>query len=288
MSSPTITPKPATIAGAVNQSQGSKLPLPKGLEAFDTSNLGTKYFHCCVFGPTNSGKTSLAASFASPEDTRIIVTRNKSQLISLEGLGYQGTIASNLDALQYAMMFPERLWPEWAGRPNRTLIVDDLTECAEMCVEDNQTTEAGKELKDTRLVFRGVKTDVRTIFRSTIYKPQNVIFTALVRVGKDPVRKTEVIQPEVPPSIFHMLGAEIEFAFYIDDEKKKLLTEPEKFAVTDPGEIDPQTRAPKVFRREIFAKYKQPKNLPKLLDKYEPMDLAAIWKKITDAKGAKG
>lgn len=282
-----VAPKPASIAASVTQTQAKAVALPKGLEIFDTSQLGQSYFHCCLFGETNSGKTTLAANFAGPEDTRIICTRNKAQLIPLEKQGFKGVFTDNLSAFLFAITWPERLWPDWAGRPNRTLVIDDFTEVTEAAVDDNETNDQGQEIKDSRLVFRGVKSDIRSIFRSTLRANQHVIFTALIRVGKDMVDRKEIIQPEVPPSIFAMLGAEVEYAFYIDVERKKLLTVPEKFVITDPNEIDRVTKQPRVYRREIFAKYKQRQDLPKLLEKYEEADLSKIWQKVCSHSNSK-
>lgn len=271
--------KPQSVASQVNVAQARALPLPAGMTDIDTNSMEQLYFHACVFGPTNSRKTYTAATFAGPEDTRIIVTRNPSQLLPLKGMGYKAKVVDNWNALEFALLYPEKLWPEWASLPNRTLVIDDLTEVAELALEDNSTNEQGKEVRDVRLKFRGAKSDMRGIFKATLNKPQNVIFTALVRVSDDRIRGTECVVPEVPPSIFEMLGAEIEYAFYIDDSKWKFLTQKEQFAI-QLGEIDPNTRQPKVARREIFAKYKQPKMAPQLLQKYEDMDLKTIWDKV--------
>lgn len=273
------------VAAQINQVQARALPVPKGITLGDTSNFGAKFFHCAIFGATNSGKTSLASGFAGPDDTRIILTRNKSQLIPLENQGYQFALVTNASDLLYALLYPERLWPEWAERPGRALVLDDLTEAAEMCVEANRISDTGREVRNNMLVYRGVKEDMRSIFRACTRRPQHVIFTALVRIGRDNIRNIETIRPDVSDSIASMFGAEIEYSFYIDDRHKKLLTESEIVTVSDPGDIDPATRAPRIHRREIVVKSKQPNNLPRILSQREEMDLRAIWNKIQRGEG---
>lgn len=271
--------KPVSIAQQVNRAQGSTLPLPPGIVAVDCSKMEQLYFHGCIFGGTNVRKTYTACTFAPPEDTAIITVRNESQLIPLRGTKYQARIVRDWNAFEFCCMYPERVFgADWAARANRTIVIDDISEVNELALEDNSTNEQGKEFRDARIKFRGAKESMRGILKSMLSKPQNVIFTALVRTIFD-IRGNEILSPDVSPAIFEMLGAEIEYAFYIDDKQWKFLTQKERFAVTL-NDIDPATNQKKVVQREIFAKYKQPKDRPPLLQKYEDMDISAIWNKV--------
>lgn len=279
MSDTAIGIKPVSVAQQINRVQGSTLPMPAGITSVDCSKMEQLYFHGCIFGGTNVRKTWTACTFAPPEDTAIITVRNESQLIPLRGTKYQARIVRDWNAFEFCCTYPERVFgPEWAARSNRTIVIDDISEVNELAIEDNSTNEKGAEFKDARIKFRGAKESMRGILKSMLNKPQNVIFTALVRTVYD-IRGKEILAPDVSPAIFEMLGAEIEYAFFIDDKQWKFLTEKERFSVKM-NEIDPDTKQQKVVQREIFAKYKQPKDRPALLQKYEDMDLAAIWAKV--------
>lgn len=285
---PIIAQPTRTLSQAVHSAAARTLKMPSGVKIFNTNMLSSLFFHCVIFGATNSGKTLTAAQFGGPEKTRIINTRNESQLITLQGLGYQGVTVSDFESFQYAALTPELLWPDWAEFPDRVLVLDDITEGAEGAIEENKTTDSGAEIKNTMLVFRGVKTDLREIFRTVMRAPQHVILTALARTGRDNIDGSETITPDLPPSIYNMMGAEIEYGFFLDREKKQIVTDTEIISVKDPIAVDPSTRQPLIHRRKIFAKYKQAADgSPRKVGQREPMDLAAIWQKIQAAKGEK-
>lgn len=282
--SPTVAP--VSLTSAVNASNAKKLTVPKGLSLFNTKELSGGFFHGCVYSETSARKSSTAAQFGSAADVRIILTRRKEQLIPLRDLGYEAALVENADSLMFALQYPEQLWPDWATRKDRTLVLDDATEAVAMLLEDAGTID-GKEVKDARRSYKEAGDNLRESIRSILRKPMHFVMVALAKVRENALTNEERIGPDLPPSMLNMLLTELEFVFYINPRNWKFQTERDRIAVKD---IDPQTNKEKTFIREIFAKHKLPLGLvgKGIIKPNEDMDLQSIWKRVNAAQGTVG
>lgn len=267
-----------SLTAAVNRVQGATMKIPKGLELFNTRELSASYFHACVYAETSARKTSTAAQFDTPENTRIILTRSKEQVLPLRDKGYQVAAVQDAESLIFALTYPEQLWPDWAQRPNRTLVLDDATEAVTMLVEDASEID-GKEVKDKRRSYSKAGEDLREIIKSIRRKPMNFIIVALAKVKENPLTNEESIGPDLPPSMLSMVMTELEYVFYIKTSSWKMLTERDFIMVK---ETDPNSGKEITFRRQIFAKNKITLgNIGKnLVLKEEDLDLRKFWNKV--------
>jgi hypothetical protein len=275
-----VTPKPVTLAAAVNQAQARKLPVPPSLKKFNTKELTGGYLHACIYGETSARKSTTAATFGTPENVRIILTRRKEQLIPLREKGYEAALVEDEVALNYALMYPEQLWPEWAGLPDRTLVLDDGTEAVQMLLEGASVID-GKEVRDRRRSYTEAGDQLREAVKVTLAKPQHFIMTALAKVRENALTNEERIAPDLPPSMQNLLMTEMEFVFYIKTRSWMFVTDREFQQIKETVE-----GREKIFVREIFAKHKLPVGLAGkgLITPLEKMDLADIWKRVKDGK----
>lgn len=211
---PPMPAKPPSIVGAVAASNLRTLPadLLKRLEKqkFNTNDIVSPYFRCFLYGDIDSGKTVVAAKFGTPETVRIINTRQKEQMFPLMGEGYQAFHANTVELFRNAVMYPEAIWPEWANIPNRTLIIDDITQVRDM-LNDSNTSDT---MQDMRRISKTSKDDLREIIQlSALTKPMNLIIVGLERTWEE--GKEIKITPELPPSMSIMLRADLEYVLYL-------------------------------------------------------------------------
>jgi hypothetical protein len=266
-----------SITASVSASIAAKVP--KGFKSGGIDDAAPKFFHCLIYGHTGAYKTVTAAQFGGPDRTLIIGTRDIEQYkIPLEGKGYHSVVlAHDISTFKWAIMNPEAAadaagFPEWKDREDRVLVVDDWTEGALMLVEDNETNDEGKEIKDGRKIYGAVNEDVRALLNSLKRKRMHVIFTALVN------EDDWTIYPAMSKGTAKFIEAAFDYVFYMDKEFKKMKTEP--FSVPYPAKD--QFGKDVTRLRQGFAKSKVPRDLSgKLLAKDEPMDLAALWAKVT-------
>lgn len=284
MSSPTITPKPATIAGAVTNTQGKTSPVVAALagRTRNTSNLQSPWMRLLLHGMIDSGKTTAAAKFMAPESTRIICTRGEDQLISLRDLGYTYIEVRDANEFQNAAIYCDQLWPDWAKLPERHLIIDDITRAKDMLVES-------QDAKDNRLIYRGATEDMAMVFSALMKKPMHITLVALTKVEPKKEMREELIRPDIPPAMNNILSADSSYIFYIDKRQPRdrcLLTSEKVEAFQHYNE---QTKAMETWKRYTSARHKiaLADAQAKVLAQYEPLDLAAVWAKIVAAKGAK-
>lgn len=287
--SPSPVSKPSgiasgSIAAAVNAGLGTKVP--KGVTTFNTRSLDTGYFHGMLYGETSSWKTSTAATFGGPANTLFILTRSPEQMIPLREQGFNVARVEDGDALAWTLQFPEKAadaagMPEWKDNPNRILVIDDMTQGANYLVENNETDESGRERKDGRQIYKGVNDDLNSLLASLKRKQMHLIFTALARVALSPIQNEETIAPEMPNGAKLILTGDLEYVFFLDKQKKKMLTDESSFQFEKKDE-----RGNKVMgRRRIFAKNKLPLGVPKgTLNPEETPNLAELWKRIKEAK----
>jgi len=288
---------PGSLAAALNKTHARTLSLPKGLTRFNTSDLktGTNYFHALLYAETSMRKTSIAAELGKPEETLIIMTRRKEQLIPLQSMGIEVIMVDNARALEYALTYPERLWED--ARPYRkakglvplgdlkNLVLDDATEGVNMLLDDAQVID-GKEVKDQRRSYNAAGKDLRRMCQVTLKKPRNLVIVALAKVRDNPVTHEEQIGPDIPPSMLAMLNTEVEFAFYIKPQTHQLLTDRDFIVFKDKGDDNKE----KIVKRTIFAKSKfdlavlrKNKGVSPLL-KYEEGNLQKLWAKIQSVR----
>jgi hypothetical protein len=293
---PAVTTKPAVapavapskMAAAVNTAAGLNTPIPKSLRKGNTKDLGTDTFmHAMIFSETSARKTTTAAKFGDAKTTRFIITRRKEQLLPLKNMGYEYAEVTDYKGLMFALMFPERIWPEWAELPDRTLVIDDLTEAVALLLEEYQEID-GKEVKDKRRSYTEAGNDVRDALRSLLRKKMHLVIVALAKVKDNQITNEERIAPDLPPSIMNILLSELEFVFYINPQTYMFTTEKDFFAYSAPDPANPNKE--KTFKREIFAKHKISEELakasPKVIKKYEIMDLRDIWNRVQKAEKA--
>lgn len=276
---PAVQPKPAvSIATGVNAVIANTVTLPKGLTKGNTKELTSPWFHGILYSETSARKTSTAAQFDTPENTRIIVTRRPEQLIPLRKLGYEFALCENAAAFKYALQFPEKIWPDWAKRSERTLIVDDATEGSALLLEEaKETTSHGQK------AYGMVKDDFRDMLKITLRKPMHLILVALAKVKENGITNADTVFPDLPPSVMNLIGSELEYCFYIKVNNWKLLTDRDRFVFQD---INPETQKTQSYTREIFAKNKlelPTVGMPGVLAKEEVLNLRAVWEKVKKA-----
>lgn len=277
-----VPPKPPTsIAAGVNAAVGRTLAVPKGLVQGNTKNLGSGYFHAVLYSETSARKTSTAAQFDSPENTRIIVTRRPEQLLPLRDLGYEYALCPDAASLRFALQRPEQLWPDWAARSTKTLVLDDGTEAVNMLLDEAGTID-GKEVKDRRRSYMEAGAELRDLLKLTLAKPMNFIMVALAKVKENNITNADTVGPDLPPSMLNMVTTEFEYVLYIKKANYKLLTEDDRFVFTD---IDPQTQKEKTYTRSVFAKTKYPLSFvgKGVVAREEALDLRAFWAKVRKA-----
>jgi hypothetical protein len=269
-----------SITQAVAASVAAKIP--KGFKSAGIDDKLPTYFHCLIYGKTGSYKTVTAAQFGGPEKTLIIGTRDIEQYkIPLEGKGYRPVVlAHDIETFKWAVQNPEAAadavgFPEWKQTEDRVLVVDDWTEGASMLVDDNETNDEGKEIKDGRKIYGGVKEDVRVLLNSLKRRRMHIVFTALTD------ENDWELYPAMPKGARTHIEAAFDYVFFMDKEFKKMKTVP--FTVAYPAKDQ--------FGKDInrlrngFAKNKVPRDLAdKLIVKDEPMDLAVLWQKICNAR----
>ena len=213
---PTQVPqqKPASIVGEVRKANIQAIPatilakLQK--QKFNSDDLVSPFFRCFLYGDIDSGKTVTAAKFGTPENVRIIMTRQKEQVVGLKGEHYHCFHANTVELFRYAVMYPEAIWPEWAELPDRTLIIDDITQIRDM-LNDENTSET---VQDMRRISKNSKDDLREMIQlSALTKPMNLIIVGLERSWEE---GHEIkVSPDLPPSMSSMLRADLEYVLYL-------------------------------------------------------------------------
>jgi hypothetical protein len=270
----------SSIASSISASLSAKLP--KGFKSGGIDDAAPTFFHCLIYGYTGSYKTVTAAMFGGPERTLIIGTRDIEQYkIPLKDRGFKPVVlAHDVDTFKWAMTNPEAAadavgFPEWKEREDRVLVVDDWTEGALMLVEDNEFNDEGKEIKDGRKIYGAVNEDVRAILNSLKRKRMHIIFTALVN------EDDWSIYPAMSKGTAKYIEAAFDYVFYLDKETKKMKTD----HFTIPYVAKDQFGKDVTRLRKGFGKHKVPAALSgKLVAKEEALDLAGLWKRISEAK----
>ena len=289
MSTPTtpliVTPKPSapvSLASQVNAASAKTAPIPKGMgTGRSTMNLEQIWMRAMVYGETNARKTTVSAEFAGPEATRIILTRGEDQLLPLAGRDFKYELCDTTEKLRYAMLYPENLWPEWVNVPNRTLVIDDITKAKDMLLDSNEYSDKGTK-QNNMIVHRESKLEMAEMMKSVFAKPMHVIAIAFANIYENAITHEENVTPDLPPGMNRMLTADFSFVFFIDKAKQMFRTTDFRETYQD---LDEKMQT-KTFTRVILAKHKLPKQLEGkgVINDLEKMDLAEIWRKVTQGK----
>lgn len=280
------------IVGSLTQAVTGKISerAPKGFSGNQTNTLDTSFFHGMLYGETDSGKTTTAAKFGGPKRTFILLTRSPEQLIPIRSENYHYAQIETSDALLWAMQFPEKAaevagFPEWKDTEGRVLMIDDMSEGANLMVDENSIKEDGSDVKDGRQIYKAVNDDLRAVMASLKKKKMHTIFTALAKIDLSLIANEETVYPDMPKGVRSIITADLEFVFFMKKESKKMLTQRDFLTFT---KKDDKTGKPVAGKRDIFAKHKTPfewvGRIPPVLLKDEAMDLGAIWNKILNAK----
>lgn len=288
VSAPVVAPvaaRPTSVAAGVSKAVGVNIRVPKSVVLGNTNDLGEKWFRACLYSETDGRKTTTAAQFATPEETRIVLTRRKEQLSPLEDLtkaGYQFAEVTDEEGLVVCLTHPEAVWtdPTWVNNPNRTLIFDDATEGVNILLAGNEVID-GKAVRNRMRTYDAAGKTLRDIVRVGFRAPQNIIMTALANVKENPITNVERVAPALPPSMQALLLTELEYVFYIKKGLWRLFTSSKYETVSKM--IDGREEE---FKREIFAKSKMPfiyKDAG-IFGIDEPLDLRVLWEKVKNAK----
>lgn len=247
-------------------------------------NNSKQWLRAMLYGDTDARKTTTAAHFGTPESTRIIMIRQREQLIPLRSEGYEYFLADNAAEVENAAMHCDSLWPDWAKHPDRLLILDDVTAFKDFEMEAGSVSDSGREVKDVRRMVKTAKDAINEVIRDLMSRPMNLIVIATQRTNFNEIEGTERILPDLPPSIGSMLRTAFEQVWYIDKEHNyQLITSSTQTVFTGK---DPSTGKDKTFRRIVFAKNKQDLQAAQagVLLQRENLDLRAAWNKILQGK----
>lgn len=293
-----VTQAASSIAAGVNAAVGVKAPIPKGIRAFNTSDLKKEvsFFHGMLYGETDSRKTTTAAEFGGPEKTFILGTRAAEQLIPLQEKSYHCALITDGAALSWALQFPDLAakafgFPEWAEMleapdAEPVLMVDDMTEGSGMLVDENEFNDEGKERKDGRQIYKAVNDNLREIMVSLKRRKMHTVFTSLARKYETPIANEEQVGPDMPTGARSIITAELEHVLFLKKSTHKFLFRPVYINYKKKDDKGKE----QIYRREIFAKYKMPKEMalkmPPVLNATgeEEMDLRAFWNKVKPPK----
>lgn len=273
---PIAPTSPVPLSAQVNRAMAATAPVPKDFIVRSTKEITSPWFRGLIYGETNARKTTTAARFGTPENVRIIANRGEDQLIPLRDMGYRYALCDTMEKLRYAMTYPENLWPEWAGRDDRIVVIDDYTKAHEMIVEDNEYNDKGN-LQNNMLKYGGANKDMTGLTKSLFNKPMHIIGVAFASITENELTHEENVGPNLSKGMRQMLTAEFTFCFYIDKKAWMFVTDDKRESYQDHDE----KMQLKTFNRVIFAKSKVPYvEGRKPLNQMEPMDLRAVWNKV--------
>lgn len=279
--------KPSITAGVVAaNAKVSPFVVQLRTRTKSTKDLVSPWFRLLLHGEIDSKKTTTAAHFGSPEQTRIILTRGEDQLAPIRSEGYQYLAVENANEFTEAMKYCGQIWPEWAKHPEPVLIVDDLTRGKDYVLKDSSTYVTGsgeeKEFKDNRKIHVGALQSMDAVFSVVNRKPMHVILIATSKVRENNITQEESIFPDLPPAMSNLIMSDYSFIFFINKKKPTnacLLTSKDFESVT---EYDEGQKKNVTHQRFFFARHKLPWELESkgVLRQYENLDLRGIWNRI--------
>jgi hypothetical protein len=232
---PVASPKPAPMASIASR-LADMLELdagapPASLRGGSTNALHTGHFHFMLYGEPNTFKTTVAAEFMGPGHTLIIMTRRESQLTPLARKGYKFLVAEDADSLRWALLHTDKAAelaaqaagdPEWAPLwkidPDRTLIIDDVTEGTNVLKEDymyvlNKELETVR-IKDPRQAYKKAADELHDYLKIVLGRPQHVGLVALDKSFDVEGTSDNRTEPDMPNKMMKLVETELEYVFF--------------------------------------------------------------------------
>lgn len=253
-----------------------------------TDQITSPWFRCLLHGEIDSRKTSTAAAFGGPENTRIILTRGEDQLIPLTRKKYTYLEVDNGTEFRNAAIHCDQLWPEWAALEEPVLVIDDLARAKDYIVRDNETWIDNngnvKEHKDPRKIYGAAASDMDSIFTVINDKPMHIVLVCTSRIRENDLTQDETIFPDLTPAMANRIMSDYSYIFYINKKKpwaQCLLTGKDTESVTY---YDEKKKSDITYQRVFFARHKistedATAQVP-TLKLYEPLDLRSIWDRV--------
>jgi hypothetical protein len=290
---PTATMAPAqptSVFSQVSAANAGKSPLTAKLASRtrSTFDIHSPWARILIHGEIDSWKTTTAAHFGTPEQTRIILTRGEDQLLPIINEGYQFVKVNDAAEFTEALTHCDHIWPDWAKLPEPVLVIDDITKAKDYIVTASKTYEANgqiKEYKDNRKIFGVAIGEFDAMFSIANRKPIHIIMTALSKVMEGKISLEETVTPDLSQGIGNLVMSDYSFIFFLNKKKPfatRLLTQLDSEAVT---EFDETQRKSVTYQRYYFARNKIPSELVgKVMKLYEEADLRKIWEKVKNAR----
>lgn len=273
-----VVSKPVTLTPLVQAKTTAAVAPPK-VTVKRTGAIDSPYLRLCLYGDIGTYKTTIAAHFSRPEATRIVLTRGEDQLLPIRSLDIPYVAVNNIADFQKVAMNPVGVFgKEWGDMPDRTLIFDDITRAKDFALDANDDGQ------NNMVIYREATKDIGSIFLSVFRQPQHVIAIALAASYENDITHKENLTADLPPAMRRFLLADFSYVFYCDRINQKLLTAEKR----DQWQGTDEKMRPKTLTRTIFARHKLPQELvgKGIIEPEEPMDLAAIWKKVQEAKSS--
>jgi len=251
----------------------------------DTSTIESPWMRCLLHGEIDSLKTTTAALFGTPEQTRIILTREEDQLLPIINRGYKFLQSTNGAELTEMMAYCDQIWPDWAKHPEPYLVIDDMTKGNALVFEDSDTDDKGNAVKDIRRRYGITMESIAPAFNAVNRKSIHICLTALSKVAEGKITKEENVIPDLPPSIGNFIMSDYSFIFFLNRQRpvaSRMLTRMDFMAIT---EYDEKAKKDVTYRRYFFARNKVPSEVAETaLQQYEPANLRAVWDKVKAAR----
>lgn len=284
------TPQPASLVSTVNAANAKMSPMVSRLAARtkSTSDLSSPWARILIHGEIDSWKTTTAAKFGSPEQTRIILTRGEDQLQPIVKLGYKYLQVNTGEEFSEALSHCDAIWPDWAKHPEPVLVIDDLTKAKDLVITASKTYEKdGRvvEWKDLRKVYGQALAEFDSVFTLANRKPIHIVLVATSKVVEGKISLEETVSPDLPQGIGNLIMSDYSYIFFLNKKKPyatRMLTQMDSEAVS---EYDEQQKKTVTYQRYYFARHKIASELVgKVLKPYEPADLRAVWEKVKQGK----
>ena len=285
-------PRPASLVTQVGAAVARVSPMVSKLAARtrSTFDINSPWARILIHGEIDSWKTTTAAHFGTPEQTRIILTRGEDQLLPIINEGYQYVKVNDAAEFTEALSHCDHVWPDWAKHPEPVLILDDLSRAKDYVVAASKFYEAGgqmKEYKDTRKIFGVAMGEFDAMFSLANRKPIHIIVTALSKVVEGKISLEETVMPDLSQGIGNLIMSDYSFIFFLNKKKPfatRLLTEMDSEAVTEFSET---AKTNITYQRYYFARSKVPAEMVgKVIKRYEPANLRDVWNRVLAARKA--
>lgn len=285
-------PKPATsLVSQVVAASARRSPMVTKLQGRtkSTFDIVSPWARILVHGEIDSLKTTVAHHFGKPEQCRTILTRGEDQMLPVINEGYKYVKVDNAEEFTEALSYCDSIWPDWAKHPDPILIVDDITRAKDYVVSSSKyySDSSGnqKEYKDNRKVFGVAMGEFDAMFTIANKKPIHIVLTGLSKVVEGKISLEETVMPDLSQGIGNLIMSDYSFIWFLNKKKPvetRLLTEMDNEAVTEYSET---AKMNVTYQRYYFARSKVPSELVgKVIKKYEPANLRAVWDKVMAAR----